>query len=212
MTTFFIVCTALGGTVLACQFVLTLMGLDHADVPDDVPHDFGHDFAHGGHDGAHDTHATNDAHSDHHESWFFGILTFRTIVAALTFFGIAGLCGTSADWPMPWTLALSIVAGAGAMFGVHWLMQALHKLRADGTVRIQRAVGRPGTVYLRIPPRKEGVGKVQVNVQNRTMEYEAMTSQEEELPVGTRVVVVDVVGPETLEVELVPDHERTSNV
>ncbi|HVC97687.1 MAG TPA: hypothetical protein VND64_28710 [Pirellulales bacterium] len=206
MTTFYVVCAVLGGTVLACQFVMTLLGLDHADVPDDVPHDFGHDLAHGGQDSAH------DAHSDHNQSWFFGVLTFRTVVAALTFFGIAGLAGTSADWPTPWTLVVSTGAGAGAMFGVHWMMQALHKLRADGTVRIQRAVGRPASVYLRIPSRKSGVGKVQVNVQNRTMEYEAMTSQEEELPVGARVVVVDVVGPETVEVELAPDHERTSHV
>jgi hypothetical protein len=78
-------------------------------------------------------------------------------------------------------------------------------------VRIERAVGRPGTVYLRIPAHKSGAGKIHVNVQNRTMEYEAMTTHEL-LPVGAKVVVVNVLGPDTVEVELVPEPERTVNV
>jgi hypothetical protein len=49
-----------------------------------------------------------------------------------------------------------------------------------------------------------------VNLQNRTMEYEAMTSQEP-LPVGARVVVVNVLGPGTVEVELVPEPQRISH-
>jgi hypothetical protein len=208
------VCAVLGGTVLICQFIMTLMGLDHADVPDDVPHDFGHAF---GNDVVHDVHSGDAAHADdashnHSASWFFGILTFRTIVAALTFFGLAGLGGGAAEWPVPLTLVVAIGAGAGAMFVVHWMMQTLYRVRADGTVRIERSLGQVGNVYLRVPGRKSGVGKIQVSVQNRTMEYEAMTSQEKELPVGARVVVTHVVGPDTVEVELESEHERTANV
>lgn len=201
------VCAVLGGTVLACQFVMTLLGLDHADMHDDVPHDFGHDSVHDtGHDG-------DDAHGDHAHgsSWFFGMLTFRTVVAALTFFGLAGLAGGSAEMPAALTLVIALAAGAAAMFGVHWMMQTLYRLKSDGTVRIDRAVGRQGTVYLRIPAHQSGVGKVHVNVQNRTMEYEAMTSQAE-LPVGAKIVVVNVAGPDTVQVELVPEPQRSAHV
>lgn len=203
------VCAVLGGTVLLCQFVMTLLGLDHADMPDDVPHDFGHDFAHdAGHDAGHDGDQADHAHNS---SWFFGMLTFRTVVAALTFFGLAGLAGGSAEMPALLTLVVALAAGGAAMCGVHWMMQTLYRLKSDGTARIERAVGRQGTVYLRIPAHKGGVGKVHVNVQNRTMEYEALTSQVE-LPVGAKVVVVNVAGPDTVEVELVPEPQRSAHV
>lgn len=202
------VCAVIGGTVLVCQFIMTVLGLDHADVPDDAPHEFGHDFDHDvgvGHDadGADGDHA-------HNSSWFFGMLTFRTIIAALTFFGLAGLAGGSAEMPALLTLLVALGAGWAAMFGVHWMMQVLYRLRSDGTVRIRRAMGQQGTVYLRVPAENAGVGKVHVNVQNRTMEYDAMTSQAE-LPVGARIVVVDVVGPDTVQVELVHEPQRSAH-
>ncbi|HEV7224595.1 MAG TPA: hypothetical protein VGN42_17935, partial [Pirellulales bacterium] len=68
-----------------------------------------------------------------------------------------------------------------------------------------------GTVYLRVPANKAGVGKVHLNLQNRTMEYEALTAQAE-LPVGAKVVVVNVAGPDTVEVELVPEPQRSAHV
>lgn len=206
------VSAVIGGTILFCQFLMTLLGMGHDmpdDVPDDVPHDFhfGHDG--GDHDAAHDTGSHEAGH--HETAWFIRMLTFRTVVAALTFFGLAGLAGNSAELPGALTFVVALAAGGAAMYGVHWLMQTLRRLKADGTVRIERAVGRAGTVYLKIPASKSGAGKIQVNVQNRTMEYEAMTAHEP-LPVGAKVVVVNVLGPDTVEVEPVPEPERTVNV
>jgi hypothetical protein len=87
------------------------------------------------------------------------------------------------------------------------MMRGLHRLKSDGTARIERAVGQNGTVYLRIPAHKAGVGKVLVNVQNRTMEYQAMTNADE-LLTGAPVVVVHVLGPETVEVAPAVTNER----
>lgn len=209
-TMIYAIAAAVGGTFLLCQFVMTLLGMGghemSPDLPDDVPHDFHFGHADGAsHDGSH----SNDSGDDHHDSsWFFRMISFRTLVAALTFFGLAGLAGSSAELPPELALVIALAAGAAAMYGVHWLMQSLYKLRADGTVRIQRAIGQAATVYLRIPPKKSGVGKVQLNLQNRTMEYEAMTSHDL-LPVGAKVVVVDVLGPDTVEVEPAVEAERT---
>ena len=83
---------------------------------------------------------------------------------------------------------------------VAWVMQSLAKLQSDGSVRIERALGAPATVYLTIPAQNSGAGKVHVKVQNRLMEYQAITSQHQELPTGANVVVVAVVSPSTLEV------------
>jgi hypothetical protein len=61
-------------------------------------------------------------------------------------------------------------------------------------------VGQRGTVYLRVPGGRSGTGKIQFNLQNRTVEYLAVTAGEE-LPTGTKVIVVGVVDPTTLEVQ-----------
>jgi membrane protein implicated in regulation of membrane protease activity len=176
---------------MICQFVLSLLGLgDHHDT------DAGHDFhGVGGHDVHHDVH--HGSH-DHQTSWFVGVLTFRTIVAALTFFGIVGLSAHGRMDPGP-NLAVATVAGLGALMLVALMMRSLHRLKAEGTARIERAVGQHGTVYVPIPGQKAGVGKVMLNLQNRTVEYQAVTP-DQQLPTGTKVVVTAVVSPDTVEV------------
>ena len=77
--------------------------------------------------------------------------------------------------------------------------------------RIDRAIGRQGTVYLTVPARKAGAGKVTIKLQNRTVEYKAMTG-EEELPTGAQVVVVSVVAPGTVEVVPASNPERPNHV
>ena len=207
METVYLGCAILGGTILICQFVMTLLGLgDHHDIGGD--HDISHDVGHGdaGHDHGHD-----EAH-EHDSSWFVGILTFRTIVAALTFFGLAGKFGAASNFDPPTTLAMAAAAGVAAMFLVAWMMRALHRLKAEGTVRIDRAVGATGTVYLTVPANRSGAGKVTLVLQERTMEYQAVTSELSELPTGTKVVAVAVLGPGTIEVAPVPSSERVTHV
>jgi membrane protein implicated in regulation of membrane protease activity len=180
----------IGGTLMVGQFVLGLIGLGHHLGDHDVH--AGHDHGHGGdhgHDGV--------------GGWFLSLLTFRTTVAALTFFGLGGLAaGGALDWP--WALAVALAAGAGALVLVGSLMRALGRLKADGTVRIEGAVGTTGTVYLSVPGNKAGKGKVTLLLQNRTMEYLAMTPTQD-LPTGAKVVVTAVLGTDTVEVVPVTD-------
>jgi hypothetical protein len=197
METVYLVCAVVGGTLILCQFLLTLLGLGgHHDVGG---HDVGgHDF--GGHDlsGHHGDVHGHDNTTGGHANWFFGILTFRTAVAALAFFGLAGLAAYRALDPLP-TLGLAVGAGFGALVIVGTLMRGLSKLNVDGTVRIERSVGSTGTVYLRVPAGKTGAGKVHVSVQSRIVEYKAVTAKDD-LPTGTKVVVVGVVSSDTVEV------------
>lgn len=213
MTTIFIVCAAIGGTVLIIQFILSLIGLGgeafDLDVSGDVGHDFGGDF-HGDVGGDFHGDAGGDFHGDagghhgqavdHGSTWLFSVISFRTVVAALAFFGLAGLWAESTDIPTPGVLAVAVGAGFAAMMGVYYMMRGMRKLQADGSVRIHRAVGQHGTVYLRIPGNQSGTGKIQFNLQNRTMEFLAVTSGPD-LPTGAKVVVIGVVNPTTLEVQ-----------
>ena len=204
MTNVFLFCAVIGGTVLVCQFVLTLVGLGgNADIADDLPDDVPHDF-HGG-----DGHVHGDGHagSAHYSSWLFGVISFRTLIAAATFFGLAGLAAESANQGRGVQLLIAVAAGAGAMYGVHWIMQAIGRLGEDGTIKVQRALGQEATVYVPIPAAKSRAGKVQLRLQNRLVEYEAVTAGAEKLATGTKVRVVGMSG-NTLEVE--PLHERVA--
>jgi membrane protein implicated in regulation of membrane protease activity len=144
-------------------------------------------------------------------SWFVGVLTVRTVVAGLTFFGLAGLAANASGAHPAGSLAVAGAAGITALYVVAWIMKSLYRLRADGTVRIHNALGQTGAVYLTIPARKTGRGKVTVTLQNRTMEYEAETDQSE-IPTGATVRVVAVVDSETLAVETVPEPARPHHV
>ena len=192
----YLACAAVGGTLLVIQFVTTVVGLGGEDVDFDVganvPDDL--DFGDPGGDAA-----------VYGSTWIFAVLSFKTLVAAFTFFGLAGMAGQSAGWTNISALFVALVAGLSAMFMVHWLMQGLHKLNHDGSVRIERAVGKRGTVYVPIPPGKEGEGKVQMRLQNRIVELKAVTSQTEKLPTGASVEVVQILTPTTVEVELISE-------
>jgi membrane protein implicated in regulation of membrane protease activity len=201
MSWFFLFCAVVGGTVLICQFVLTVFGLSN-----DHSLDGGHDFTG---DAGHDVHAVgahgaesegHDTAGQHGSSWLFAMISFRTLVAAAAFFGLTGLAAQSAQQPLGVQLVLAAAAGLGAMYGVHWLVRSMGRLGEDGTQRVQGALGQEGTVYVPIPPAKTQAGKIQLKLQNRLVEYEAVTNSPERLATGTRVRVVAVAGNK-LEVE-----------
>lgn len=207
MTTIFFFSALVGGTILLSQFVFLLFGLGGHDVTDvshgdlDLSHDMGPDIAH---DlvvdaTADDSHSHAAAHP-HASTWLFGVISYRTLVAAFTFFGLGGLASDAATLTPTNQLLIALACGVGAMYLVHWLMSLMHQLSEDNTVCINRAVGREGVVYLPIPAKQSGLGKIQLCLQGRIMEYKAVTSAASTLPAGARVVVVAVGDDNTLEV------------
>lgn len=199
MTSVFLVCAIVGSTVLVFQFVMTIIGMGHGhdlDMPDaaalqgDVLHG-GLDSQHGGLDGG----------DPHGSSSIFGVLSFKTIIAAITFFGVSGMAAQSSGLPLPLQLVIAIGCGIGAMYGVYYLMRSIYRLGESGNLRINSAIGKTATVYIPIPAESKGHGKVQVKVQERLEEFAAVTAHGEKLPTGTSVTVVGVLSGNTLEVE-----------
>ena len=192
----FVTAAVLGGTVFLFQFLLALVGFgsEDFDLADDVPDDLDLDVPD-------DIDMDHTGPIDHGSTFLFGVISFRTVVAALTFFGLAGLACLSAGLSSALSSIIAVACGYLAMVGVHWMMKKLYSLRQDGSVRIRRSIGQSATVYIPIPPKRSGCGKVQIRMQGRIMEYAAMTSEPEKLSTGAKVVVVDVISPTTLEVE-----------
>jgi hypothetical protein len=169
--TLFLVCALLGGAVLVLQLLLSAVGLDHHDVD-------GFDL------GA--------------EAEGLNLTSVRALAAGLAFFGVGGLVVRELGLAAWLAVPVGLAAGTGAAAGVAVLMRSLLRLHSDGTVHVEGALGEPATVYLSIPGEHTGMGKVHLSLQGRTVEIPAVSRQA--LPTGARVVVVDVLGPDLVEV------------
>ena len=183
MTTLFLACAALGGGFLVLQLVLSLVGIGD------------------GHGDGHLWHVGHDVEAG------LQLFSIRTLSAGVGFFGVGGLAGLSlaghSALGIVVALAVGGLLGFAAMVTVAAVTRAMLRFEDDGTVRIEGSVGISGDVYLTIPADRSGVGKVHVPVQNRIVEFQALTPHNDALPTGSRILVVDVVGPDT--VVVVPD-------
>lgn len=198
----FLFCAILGSLLIVFQFLTTLFGLGGDDLADDASGgaDGGSCDAGGDSGDVGTSDASGDGGSDAAGSRdggfaFLKAFSLRTLTAGVAFFGLAGLAGQAANWPEIRTLIVAIVVGAAAFASVFYLMRGLTSLRADGSIKPSTATGCEGSVYLRIPAKRGGFGKVVVVQQERSMEYEAATDEDVDLATGTPIVVVKHLSP-----------------
>jgi hypothetical protein len=180
MQEIFLLCLGLGALVLIGQIALGVLGASHI-LPDALE-----SIEAGAEDGLH-------------------LLSVRSVAAAATLFGAVGLWLTGGVG-VPGLLALPLALGAGLAAGVAtaFLTRQLLRFESSGTLRLDNAVGEAGTVYLPIPPRRGGFGKVQFTLQGRTVELRAVSDEALPLPTGSAVIIVAVVDGETVEVTPTP--------
>jgi hypothetical protein len=98
------------------------------------------------------------------------------------------------------SFVMAAVAGAGAMYGVYWLYKQVFKLQHTGTENIRNAIGAPAVVYIPIPANRSGAGKVTFKLQNRLVEYLAVTDDDRRLATGEKVVVEAIISSDTVRV------------
>jgi len=120
------------------------------------------------------------------------LISVRGIVAFFSVGGWAGLVCDTGELPVVISVLIATAAGLAAMIGVALLFKSIMKLQSNGNIVIANAVGKTATVYIPIPPRKEGRGKVTVLVQNRFVELEAMTEDERCLETNETVTICAV--------------------
>lgn len=210
MDLFFTICAAAGGTVLVCQLILLLTGLSgHGDGSGgDVGHDVSLDHADGHglpagkdfHLASKEVHPTGSHQPQIGPSLLVCMLSLRGIVAGIAFFGLGGLIARQAGAGIWLALPAGFILGIAAMGLVGLFTRSIQRMRHEGTLNIAGAVGKRGRVYLTIPARKAGVGKVTIELQNRTAEFPAVTAYPESLPTGAEITVVALVEQDTLEV------------
>jgi hypothetical protein len=193
METLYMWCAVGAGALFAAQTVMTLVGLGETDLDLDLG-DLDLDV---------DIDPELDTSSEFQpgsatDARFVGWMSIKAIVSGICIFGLTGLAASRSLAPAQTTF-IALATGASTMYAVGWLIHSMHKLQADGSARVESSVGKIGSVYLTIPKNNSGLGKVSVEVQGRTMEYEAVT-EGDALPTGTQVEIVRVLKGDTVEV------------
>lgn len=129
------------------------------------------------------------------------VFSVRGIIAFFVVFGWTGIALDSAGVTPVISSLSAILAGALMMVIIAIVFRAIAKLENNGNIDNRNALGVSGTVYLKIPARRESHGKINVMIQGTLCEREAVTDEESDLPTGSEVVVVALSGQNTLVVK-----------
>lgn len=128
------------------------------------------------------------------------IVSFRTVVA---FFALGGWITYTMAYFLPWwgAVLIGVAAGCAAAVGVAYLMRAILSFQSDGNRKMGFAVGKIAEVYLTIPAKRTGSGKISVVVQDALTECAAVTDSDEPLSTGSRCVIKAVLSEQLVLVE-----------
>ena len=175
-------CVAIPATVIMIlQTVMIFIGMaGHSDV--DMPDDNGIDGVFGN--------DSPDAPDVHFGDSGLRIFTVRGMVAFFAVGGWAGLSALSLSGSAAAAIITAFIAGTLALLLVAWFFKWAASLNENGTLQMDSAVGKVGEVYITVPANMGGTGKVNVIIQGRLTEAEAMTDCERPLKYGEPVEVV----------------------
>ncbi len=131
----------------------------------------------------------------------FRVFSLRGVLSFLVVFGWVGIAMDSGEALPIVTILVAFAAGTAALYLTAWMVYGIQKLQSSGNVSLQNAVGRTAEVYLTVPAARSGVGKVNLLVQERWLECDAVTDALASLPTGSNVRVTGVLQGSQLVVE-----------
>ena len=130
-----------------------------------------------------------------------GIFSLKALVGFFLGFGWVGGLAIDAGLKLLAALALAVVAGGMFMAGIIVMIRLIHSMRSDGTMKIERAVGAVGTVYITVPAQRASGGQVTVNFSGRQETFHALSSAATPIPSGEKIKVTAIVDGRTVQVE-----------
>lgn len=137
-----------------------------------------------------------DTHHDAGLGTHFQLLTVRNLVGFFTILGWTGLAFYG-HMSLVLSIVLSFLCGLGMMITMATIFFLLHKLQSEGTMDVKKAIGLTGEVYITIPEKRTGYGKVNVVIQNQKRELHAITDGGN-IQSGTQVKITDVINNQLL--------------
>ena len=131
----------------------------------------------------------------------FGIFNLRGLMSFLSIGGLAGYGLTISNFSDPIAIVGALASGLIAGKSTTALMNYLMKTNYNGNIKPENAIGKRGEVYLTIPANGKDQGKVNVLVQGKLVEFDAITNKGVELKTGDTIAVIDIKEGNVLVVE-----------
>ncbi|NEQ51680.1 MAG: hypothetical protein F6K11_16325 [Leptolyngbya sp. SIO3F4] len=131
----------------------------------------------------------------------FQFITIKNLIGFFTVFGWIGLACIEMEVSSVYTVVISFICGLLMMTVMSTIFYFMSRLTHSGTLRLDKAIGRTGEVYLEVPAERAGFGKVQLNIQGQLRELDAMTDGNHNLDRGSIVQVVSVIDEHILLVQ-----------
>jgi len=176
-------CALVASIIFLVQMVLTLIGMDGHDV--DASFDVS-DF--GDVDGS--TMDTGGALS---------LFSIRNFINFFMGFGWAGVSLYDTIGSNFLLILAAVVVGILFVLMFFYIRKQTRKLEANGAFNIRNCEGKTANVYLRIPAKGKGKGKIQISVNGAFHELDALTDGEA-IATGQKVRITEVMDGETLKV------------
>lgn len=150
-----------------------------------------------------------DPYNDEPISAFSG-LRILSLRGALTFLSIGGWVAFIIEPSLGklWALVIGAFSGSIASVILALAFKLSMRLESVGNIEYKNAIGKTAKVYLRIPKEKSGIGKVNLVLQERLVEVDAMTDEIDDLLVNSMVEVVGLVDERTLLVKSIKGEEE----
>ena len=147
-----------------------------------------------------DVDSGDHSYSENHDAGL-RLFTVRGIVA---FFSVGGWLGvvlgeTSLHFSL--VLLISVLGGLISLFTIALILKWSLKLQDEGNIDIKNALGKTAQVYVPIPADGKSFGKVTLVLQDRYVEYSAITKHSETLKTNSLVKITGVINQSTLVVK-----------
>ena len=166
----YLVIACIGTLFLLVQIVMMIIGAESGDA--DL-----------------DTDTDGDGALDSHTDTGMSLFTTKGLTAFFAIGGWTGIVMLTCGVNTAVSIVVSIVAGLVAYIVVWFVIRMILRLQEDGTADYNSAVGKVATVYVSVPPKREGRGKITLVLQGRYTEADAVTDEEKKIPVDAQVVI-----------------------
>lgn len=123
----------------------------------------------------------------------FQFLSLKNIVGFFVMFGWSGLGFISAGLASWLVIIFSTICGIIMMSLMAALFYFMSRLAESGNLNLKNAIGHSGEVYLTVPAKRAGLGKVQLTVQGASQTLDAISDDDEALLTGAFVEVVGII-------------------
>ncbi len=135
------------------------------------------------------------------------LFTVRGIISFFMVFGWSGvILSSSGELSGIAVFLISLGTGLIMLFLIALIYYFFDRISQEGNVDLRQAIGKQGSVYIPIPKRNEGIGKVQIVLSESLKTLDAI-AKNDSISTGSQVKVVGIIN-EMLEVVEIKENKE----